>query len=122
MSQNVARFRISTSSVGLPVDFGFCRVLGMAREQYRTPDEDVAAEFDRVCQLFQLALGQASDRVLFDSLMLEASDQGMNWVQGLEYVIEQRRSASRPDIAEVPRRPAVSAGFVQSDDDLLRAG
>jgi hypothetical protein len=66
----------------------------MGREQYRTPDADVAAEFERVSQLFQLALGQPSDRVLFDSLMSEASDKGLNWVQGLEYVIEQRQRRS----------------------------
>lgn len=63
----------------------------MGREHYKTPDEDVAAEFDRVCQLFQLALGKPSDRVLFDSLMGEASANGLNWIQGLEYVVRHRR-------------------------------
>ena len=86
----------------------------MAREQFRTPDEDVAAEFDRVCQLFQLALGKASDRVLFDSLMGEASDKGLNWIEGLEYVIEQRRSAGSLELAEVPRRPPVRVGAAAS--------
>lgn len=65
-------------------------VFRMRREQYKTPDEDVVAEFERVCQLFRLALGEPSDRVLFDALMAEASERGLNWVQGLEYVIEQR--------------------------------
>ena len=68
----------------------------MGREQFRTPDEDVAAEFDRVCQLFRLALGKPSDRVLFDSLMVEANERGLNWVQGLEYVI-QRRASETPE-------------------------
>jgi hypothetical protein len=65
-------------------------VVRMRREQYKTPDEDVVAEFERVCRLFRLALGEPSDRVLFDALMAEANERGLNWVQGLEYVIEQR--------------------------------
>ncbi len=63
----------------------------MRREQFKTPEEDVTAEFDRVCRLFRLALGEPSDRVLFDALMVEANERGMNWVQGLEYVVEHRR-------------------------------
>ena len=93
----------------------------MGREQFRTPDEDVAAEFDRVCQLFRLALGKPSDRVLFDSLMVEASEQGLNWVQGLEYVI-QRRKAENPEGSNGSShlRKAASSGDV--DGDLRRAG
>lgn len=72
------------------------RLQRMGREQFRTADGDVAAEFDRVCQLFQLALGKPSDRVLFDSLMGEASEKGLNWVQGLEYVIRRRDEEPEP--------------------------
>lgn len=93
----------------------------MGREQFRTPDEDVAAEFDRVCQLFRLAMGKPSDRVLFDSLMVEASEQGMNWVQGLEYVIQRRKA----NIQESPDGSGQQPNEVlseQSDGDLRRAG
>jgi hypothetical protein len=65
----------------------------MRREQYKTPDEDVVAEFERVCSLFRLALGEPSDRVLFDALMAQANERGLNWVQGLEYVVAQRGMA-----------------------------
>ena len=77
--------------MGLPKGLPPNKVYGMARERYKMPDGDVAAEFERVCHLFSLALGRPSDRLLFDSLMGEANDRGMDWVQGLEYVIEQRR-------------------------------
>ncbi len=83
----------------------------MGREQYRTTDEDVAAEFDRVCQLFQLALGRPSDRVLFDSLMSEANDRGMDWVQGLEYVVERRDLETGAH--GVPKRGVARAGMDQ---------
>ena len=63
----------------------------MRREQFRTPEEEVTAEFERVCRLFRLALGEPPDRVLFDALMADASERGLNWVQGLEYVVEHRR-------------------------------
>lgn len=99
----------------------------MGREQYKTPDADVAAEFDRVCQLFQLALGKPSDRVLFDSLMSEANDKGLNWVEGLEYVV-QRREDEAPvtgvtDIDE-GRRQSFAAVPVRAGEsgDLRRAG
>ncbi len=95
----------------------------MAREQYRTPDEDVAAEFERVSQLFRLALGRPSDRVLFDSLMGEASEKGLNWVQGLEYVIERRRrgDTSAADAVAAKRR-ARSERSAGTAGDLRRAG
>lgn len=92
----------------------------MAREQYRTPDADVAAEFERVSQLFQLALGQPSDRVLFDSLMSEASDKGLNWVQGLEYVIEQRQR--RPSHSGSGRAGLRNERHPDGNGDLRRAG
>lgn len=62
----------------------------MGRNQYRTSDEDVAAEFDRVCQLFRMAMGKPSERLLFESMMGEANARGLNWVQGLEFVLGQR--------------------------------
>lgn len=99
----------------------------MRREEFRTPDEDVMAEFDRVCQLFQLALGKPSDRVLFDSLMGEASTHGMNWVEGLEYVVEQRRSGEdrAPAITrtapELGKRPPASSAF-PAGTGLRKAG
>ena len=72
----------------------------MGREQYKTAEQDVSAEFERVCQLFRLALGRPSDRVLFDSLMGEASARGLNWVQGLEYVMEHREALLHGGAAE----------------------
>lgn len=62
----------------------------MTRERYKTPEEDVSAEFSRVCQLFQQALPGPSDRILFDCLMNEASSQGLNWVDALQYVVAER--------------------------------
>jgi len=98
-------------------------VFSMAREQYRTADEDVAAEFERVSQLFRLALGKPSDRLLFDSLMTEASEQGLNWVQGLEYVIEKRRRGGNPAAESVAaKRRAWSEQTPETTDDLRRAG
>lgn len=63
----------------------------MTRERYKTPDGEVSAEFSRVCQLFQEALPSPADRLLFDCLMNEASSLGLNWVDGLRYVVEQRK-------------------------------
>ncbi len=94
----------------------------MGREQYKTPDEDVTSEFDRVCKLFQLALGKPSDRMLFESLMGEANEQGMNWVQGLEYVIERREtsvSTERPGRRPPARAEEASSG---SRGSLRQAG
>ena len=54
----------------------------MSREQYKTPDEEIAEEFGRVLELFQ----QARSKFLFAPLMNEASAKGLNWVQALEYV------------------------------------
>jgi hypothetical protein len=92
----------------------------MRREQFKTPDEDVAAEFERVCRLFRLALGEPSERALFDALMVEANDKGLNWVQGLEYVI-QRRAQAAPDAA-VNRMRGVGSAATAWRDDLRRAG
>lgn len=95
----------------------------MAREQYKTPDEDVAAEFERISQLFRLALGKPSDRVLFDSLMTEANAQGMNWVQGLEYVVERRRRGDNPAAEAVAaKRRAWARQDAEPAVDLRRAG
>ncbi len=95
----------------------------MAREQYKTPDEDVAAEFERVSQLFRLALGKPSDRVLFDSLMAEANSKGMNWVQGLEYVIDRRRRGDNPAAEAVAaKRRAWTERTSEAGGDLLKAG
>lgn len=43
-------------------------------------------------ELLPQALPNAADTVLFDRLMAEARAQGLNWMEGLEYVIERRRS------------------------------
>lgn len=94
----------------------------MGREQYRTPDEDVAAEFDRVCQLFQLALGKPSDRVLFDSLMSEANEHGLNWVEGLEYVVRQRETeAPEAELKQMPRKRPEPVHSMMTDHVLCRA-
>jgi hypothetical protein len=106
----------------------------MGREQFKTPDADVAAEFDRVCQLFQLALGKPSDRVLFDSLMSEANEKGLNWIQGLEYVVQQREADRTGDASEIADITEIDAGrrqgpvfsmrgvSAESAGDLRRAG
>ena len=95
----------------------------MAREQYRTPDEDVAAEFERVSHLFRLALGRPSDRLLFDSLMSEASARGLNWVQGLEYVIEQRRRGDTTVAdAVAAKRRAWSERSLEHAGEFAKAG
>lgn len=62
----------------------------MTRERYKTPDTDVSAEFDRVCDLFQQALPGPADRLVFECLMNEASSLGLNWVDGLQYVVDKR--------------------------------
>lgn len=69
---------------------GRLRSTTVTRERYKTPEGDVSAEFGRLCQLFQQALPGPADRILFDCLMNEASSLGLNWVEGLEYVVEQR--------------------------------
>lgn len=63
----------------------------MHRDHLKTPDEDVVAELQRVTVLFQLALPDSGSRLTFDHLMNEAAARGMDWVNALEYVIEQRR-------------------------------
>lgn len=62
----------------------------MTRERYKTPATDVSAEFDRICDLFQQALPGPSDRLVFECLMNEASSLGLNWVDGLQYVVDKR--------------------------------
>ena len=96
----------------------------MGREQYKTPDADVAAEFDRVCSLFRSALGQPSDRVLFESLMGEANAHGLDWVQGLEYVIEKRLAARDLRFSAPGRRPPTRATTMAQHEagELLKAG
>lgn len=48
-------------------------------------DEVVAEEFGRVVALLQLA----TQKPHFRRLMTEASRNGLNWIQALEYVVEQ---------------------------------
>ncbi len=71
----------------------------VTRERYKTPDTDVSAEFDRVCELFQQALPGPADRLAFECLMNEASSLGLNWVDGLQYVVDKR---NRMHFAEQP--------------------
>ncbi len=94
----------------------------MRREQFKTPEEDVTAEFERVCRMFRLALGEPSDRVMFDALMAEASERGMNWVQGLEYVVEHRREMRAGEA--VGDRAKGMGTFVEASwsEGLRRAG
>ena len=62
----------------------------MGREALRTSDEFMAVEFERVMRLFGQALPTESSRSSFDRLTREASAQGLNWVQALEYVAARR--------------------------------
>ncbi len=62
----------------------------MIREHLRTPDEYMAAEFGRVMRLFGQALPTETDRTTFDRLMNEASEKGLNWIEGLEYAAARR--------------------------------
>lgn len=87
----------------------------VTRERYKTPDTDVSAEFDRVCELFQQALPGPSDRLVFECLMNEASSLGLNWVDGLQYVVDAR---SRLHFAEQP----ATDGDVNSSDGNGSAG
>lgn len=64
----------------------------MDRNSLRTTDEFMAAEFGRVMMLFGKALPSESDRVSFERLMNEASEKGLNWIEGLEYAAAQRYS------------------------------
>ena len=41
-------------------------------------------------ELLPRALPDAADTRLFNQLMAEAKAKGLNWMQGLEYVIEHR--------------------------------
>jgi hypothetical protein len=63
----------------------------MERFYRHTTDEELAAEFGRVKDLFDSALHGPADRAAFCTMMNEASAQGLNWVQALEYVVRQRR-------------------------------
>ena len=97
----------------------------MGRDQYKTPEGDLSMEFNRVCQLFQLAQGEPSDRLLFDALMGEASDQGLNWIEGLEYVVEHMPRARRPQLCEsvLGKRPVSSVGAnLRIVGELRKAG
>ena len=94
----------------------------MKRDQFKTPEEDVTAEFDRVCRLFRLALGEPSDRVLFDALMAEASAQGMNWVQGLEYVVKQRQEKVKGDFPSERNMKMGAQAQVRWGEELRQAG
>jgi hypothetical protein len=60
-----------------------------------TSVQNIAALSSYVIWLFREALPDPADRSLFDRLMFQARAKGMNWIQGLEYVVEQRRTVSR---------------------------
>lgn len=67
--------------------------MSLDRNQYRTSEEELAAEFGRVLTLFNEALARTGDGSLFRFLMNEASAKGLNWVEGLEYVVSRRRGS-----------------------------
>ena len=67
----------------------------MSREQYKTPDDEMAEEFGRVIHLFQETTSKTIDQDLFKRLMNEASAKGLNWIQGLEYVLQRRHLGNR---------------------------
>ena len=62
----------------------------MQRHHLRTPDEYMVVEFERVMRLFGQALPSEASRASFEQLTMEASAQGLNWVQALEYVAAMR--------------------------------
>ena len=68
---------------------------GMSRERYKTPDDELAEEFGRIIHLFQETTSKITDPELFKRLMNEASAKGLNWIQGLEYVLERRQTGNR---------------------------
>ena len=43
-------------------------------------------------ELLPQALPNAADTKLFDRLMAEARAKGLSWLEGLEYVIQKRRT------------------------------
>ena len=63
----------------------------MSRENLRTPDDFMVAEFGRVMRLFGQALPTEADRTTFERLMNEANALGLNWIEGLEYAAARRR-------------------------------
>jgi hypothetical protein len=64
----------------------------MGPKSFQAPVQDVVALSTYVIRLFREALPDPSDRTLFDRLMYQARTKGLNWIQGLEYVAEHRRS------------------------------
>lgn len=59
-----------------------------------TAVQDAIALSNYVIRLFKEALPDPTDRSLFDRLMYQAKGKGLSWIQGLEYVVEQRRLIS----------------------------
>ena len=64
----------------------------MGLEQYRLPNEDVKDLSERILQLFQRALPDPSDRRLYERFMSEGQEQGLTWLQSLEYAAARRVS------------------------------
>ena len=65
----------------------------MNREHYRTPDTEIEAHREQLWQLCREALPSPAEHTLFIRLMNEAGAKGLNWVEGLEFVVERRRAA-----------------------------
>lgn len=54
----------------------------------KVSDEEVAEEFGRIVVLLQ----SATKKPLFTKLMAEARQNGLNWIEALEYVMDKTGS------------------------------
>lgn len=66
-------------------------LLSMTPEQYEKALSDAQSFTRDANRLFKQACPNDEDRSTFQYHMLEAKRKGMTWVQGLRYVVEQRK-------------------------------
>lgn len=62
----------------------------MNRQLLRTSDEDLAAEFGRILNLFSRALTTRADLPAFCRRVNQASAQGLTWIEALERAAERK--------------------------------
>lgn len=63
----------------------------MSTHEIVAPEETRRTHVNREQQLYAEALPNPSDRMLFKSLLHEASELHLDWEEALEYVIQKRR-------------------------------